>query len=188
MKKQRNLVILVLFSIILSACSPSIPTVSPEIPTNIPTTLTGNDLKNGTYVIEGQPITLVDGIAETDLVGSASKQVTRYFGNEVTLDLNQDGLLDSVFLLTQDNGGSGTFYYVVAALQTENGYVGTNAIFIGDRIAPQSTNIDPNNKAQVIVNYADRNAGEPMSAVPTIGISKTFKLEDGVLVEVLAVP
>jgi hypothetical protein len=96
--------------------------------------------------------------------------------------------LDAAFLLQQSNGGSGVFYYVVAAIKTENGYLGTNAMFIGDRIAPQSTNIDPNNSSQFIVNYADRNANEPMSSIPTIGVSKTFKFENGSLVEVPAPP
>ena len=69
--------------------------------------------------------------------GSASKIVTRTFGNEATDDLNGDGKPDAALLLTQESGASGTFFYVVAALQTENGPVGTNAIFLGDRIAPQ---------------------------------------------------
>ncbi len=146
-------------------------------------------MQNATYLIEGQPITLVDGIAEIEVApGSASKQVTRYFGNAVDIDLNSDGLIDSAFLLQQDTGGSGTFYYVAAAINTEDGYSGTDAIFIGDRIAPQSTNADPNNLSQFIVNYAERNADEPMSAQPTIGVSKTFKLENGSLVEVPASP
>lgn len=142
-------------------------------------------LKNGTYLIDGQPITLVDGRSESELLpGSASRQVTRYLGKPVNLDLNSDGRLDSAFLLVQETGGSGTFYFVAAALQTEQGLVGTNAVFLGDRIAPQSTVIDPNNPSQLIVNYTDRRPDEPMSAVPTQLVAKTFGLENGVLVEV----
>jgi len=152
-------------------------------------TVSEENLKNGTYIIDGQPITLANGIAEKELApNSASKQVTRYFGNRVDVDLNSDGLMDSAFFLQQESGGSGTFYYVVAALKTADGYQGANAIFIGDRIAPQSTNVDPYNPSQFIVNYADRNAGEPMSAQLTLGVSKTFKFEDGSLVEVVTSP
>jgi hypothetical protein len=166
----------------------ALPTkISTQVPS--PKTTSDVDLKNGTYLIDGQSITLVNGVAETESApGSASKQVTSFFGNEVKIDLNADGLSDSAFLLQQENGGSGTFYYVVTAIKTTDGYVGTNAIFLGDRIAPQSTNIDPNNPSQFIVNYADRKAGEAMSSQPTVGISKTFKLENGSLVEVIASP
>jgi len=198
MKTRKFLMILtVLASIVLSACAPTNPTAeAPTIPsTTLPAekpvqatevvTSPDESIKNGTYFIDNQPITLINGVAETELApGSTSKQVTRFFGNQVDLDLNADGLVDSAFLLQQGNGGSGIFYYVVAAIKTKSGYTGTNAIFLGDRIAPQSTSIDPNNSSQFIVNYADRKANEPMSSVPTIGVSRTFKFENGSLVEV----
>jgi hypothetical protein len=157
----------------------------PVKPTPAATTAS-RDPRNATYAINGQPVTLVNGAAEEPAApGSAEKIVTRYFGNAAEVDLNDDGRMDSAFLLTQITGGSGTFFYVAAALQNPAGtYQGTNAIFLGDRIAPQSTNIDPNNPAQFIVNYADRAPGEPMSAQPTQGVSKTFKFDNGTLVEV----
>jgi len=146
--------------------------------------LAGKDQQNSTYVINGEAITLINGIAETKLTkGSASKQVTRYFGNAIDIDLNGDSRMDSAFLLLQDCGGSGTFYFVAAALNAPDGYVGTNAILIGDRIAPQNTMSDPDNPLQFIVNYADRKASETMSARPSQGISKRFRLEGDVLVE-----
>jgi hypothetical protein len=144
------------------------------------------DPQNATYLINGQPITLVNGVAEQPAApGSAEKIVTQYFGNAVDVDLNSDGKLDSGFLLTQTTGGTGGFFYVAAAIQNPDGtYRGTNAIFLGDRIAPQSTTVDPQNPAQFIVNYADRAPGEPMTAQPSHGVSKTFKLDNGTLVEV----
>lgn len=141
-----------------------------------------SDYKNGTYSIEGVDITLVNGYAETEFApGSISRLVTRYFGNEATGDLTGDGVADAAFLLTQDGGGSGTFYYVVAALETPDGYKGTNAVFLGDRIAPQTTEI---RDGEIIVNYADRNPGEPMTAQPSVGVSKYFRVENGMLVAV----
>ena len=138
------------------------------------------DYKSVTYSIEGQPVTLVDGYAETATApGSASKTVTRYFGNEATGDLNGDGVSDVAFVLTQDAGGSGTFYYAVAALKTSDGYQGTDAVLLGDRIAPQTTEI---RNGQLIVNYADRRSGEPMTAQPSFGVSKYLKVEGALLV------
>lgn len=147
--------------------------------------LPGKNPHNGTYVIDGGAVTLTDGVAETEQApGSASKRVTRYFGNAVEIDLNGDGATDSAFLLVQDSGGSGTFYFVAAALNTPDGYVGTNAILIGDRVAPQNTIRDPGNPLQFIVNYADRKADEAMTVQPSLGVSKTIKLEGKVLVAV----
>lgn len=136
--------------------------------------------KDATYQIEGNPVTLVNGLSEVEAApGSASKTVTRYFGNEATGDLNGDGQPDVAFLLTQESGGSGTFFYVVAALQIESGSVGTNAILLGDRIAPQSTTIQD---GTIVVNYAERKPGEPFTAAPSVGVSKYLKVVDGELV------
>jgi hypothetical protein len=178
---------------VLAACTPvsqpqPTPTTVPEVvrteaPANPPASAT--DPQNATYLIDGKEVTLVNGMAEQEAApGSATKLVTKYFGNAIDIDLNSDGLIDSGFLLTQDGGGSGTFFYVAAAINAGDSTQGTNAIFLGDRIAPQSTNVDPNNPVQFIVNYAERKASEPMSAQPSVGVSRTFKLDNGTLAEV----
>ena len=139
----------------------------------------GTDYRNAEYVIEGQRIRLTDGIAEADASpGSASRVVTRYFGNELTTDLNDDGHEDVVFLLTQQRGGSGTFFYAVAALNTEAGYLGSDGYLLGDRIAPQTTVVSrsPRHKNVIVVNYGDRTPGEPMTAQPSVKKSAYLKL------------
>lgn len=142
-----------------------------------------SDYKNTTYTIEGNPVTLVNGRAEVASVpDSASRTVTQYFGNDATGDLNGDGVPDVAFILTQSGGGSGTFYYVVAALKTSEGYYGTNALLLGDRIAPQTTEI---RNGQVIVNYAERKAGEPMTMQPSVGVSKYLEVQGVTLKEAL---
>lgn len=131
----------------------------------------GIDYRNATYSIQGSLLTLVDGEA-TEMRGEGSSQsntVTRIFGNETRGDLNDDGKADSAFILTQSSGGSGTFYYVAVAMQNAGGkYEGMNAILLGDRIAPQTTEI---RNGILIVNYADRNLNEPMTTAPSRGIS-----------------
>lgn len=140
------------------------------------------DQKNATYIIEGQTVTLVNGSAETPATaGSAEKVATQYFGNETIGDFNGDGMPDIAFLLTQDPGGTGTFFYVAAALETASGYQGTNAILLGDRIAPQTTEFK---NGMIIVNYAERAPSDPMTAQPSVGISKYFKIIDGKLIEI----
>lgn len=151
----------------------------PPTPTDAPP-LTG--YQDATYLIEGQPVTLVNGLSEIEAApGSATKITTRYFGNEATGDLNGDGLDDVAFLLTQTTGGTGTFFYVVVALQTTTGYQGTNAFLLGDRIAPQTTRIE---NGTLVVNYADRNPGESFDVAPSLGVSKYLQVKDNLLVEV----
>jgi hypothetical protein len=81
--------------------------------------------------------------------------------------------------LSQNTGGSGTFFYAVGAIITDDGYVGTDGYLLGDRIAPQTINPSPNprHKDVVVVNYADRAPGEPMSAQPSVGKSAYLKLD-----------
>jgi len=140
------------------------------------------DVKNATYVIEGQRTTLINGRAEKEVAaGSASKMVTQYFGNEAKGDFNNDGKQDIAFLLTQNTGGSGTFYYVTVLASMESNYTSTNAILLGDRIAPQTTEF---RDGAIIVDYADRKPGEPMTATPSVGVSKYFTVTGSTLAEV----
>jgi heat shock protein HslJ len=134
------------------------------------------DYKDAEYTIEGMQVKLTKGFAETEAApGSASKITTKYFGNELRTDLNADGREDVVFLLTQQTGGTGTNYYVVAALNTENGYVGSEGYLLGDRIAPQTTEKGSGNI--IIVNYADRAAGQPFTDAPSVGKSVRLILD-----------
>jgi hypothetical protein len=77
---------------------------------------------------------------------------------------------------------------VAAAIRTPDGYVGTNAILLGDRIAPQGTFIDPEDPARFVVSYGERAEREPMSAVPMQMVSKAFQYARGALVEVTVFP
>ncbi len=135
--------------------------------------------KNTTYTIDGSQVTLVNGSSVTPIENSSASVVTTYFGNELFKDLNDDGRDDVVFLLTQQTGGSGTFYYVVASLNTDNGYVGSQALLLGDRIAPQNINIseNPKHKNVIVVNFVDRGVGEPMTSEQSIGKSVYLKLD-----------
>ena len=133
---------------------------------------------NATYLVDNQPYTLKDGLLEEMVPNSVSKIITRYFGNEIYTDLNNDGREDIVFILTQEAGGSGTFFYVVAALNMDNGWQGSHALLLGDRIAPQTTELsqNPSHKNVIVVNYADRKPNEPMSVQPSVGKSIWLKL------------
>jgi hypothetical protein len=139
------------------------------------------DYKNISYKINGEDVLLINGSAKTlDKigVGSESGTTTAYFGNEVRGDFNGDGREDVAFILTQDTGGSGTFYYLAAALGAANGDVGTDAVFLGDRIAPVSTEFKD---GAIVVKYLDRKPNEPMTATPTVPVTENFKFLNGQL-------
>jgi hypothetical protein len=146
---------------------------------------------DATYMIDGKPVTLKDGISVTDAApGSASKITTRAFGNELVRDLDGDGRVDKVFLITQETGGSGVFFYVVARLNKVGERLGSDTVFVGDRIAPQTINmlsdIRPNATSSnglpldpniVVVNYADRKPGESFTVSPSEGKSLWLLLD-----------
>lgn len=141
---------------------------------------TASDFKDAEYIIEGERVQLEGGVADTEVApGATATSVTRYFGNELMVDLNDDGRDDAVFVLTQQAGASGVFFYVVAALNTEEGYVGSYGHFLGDRIAPQTTELstDPSHENVIVVNYMDRAEGEPMVAEPSVGKSVWLKFD-----------
>lgn len=139
------------------------------------------DPLNASYAIEGQTVLLVNGRAEHETVpDSAIKTITSNWSEPVSGDLNNDGTDDAAFILTQDSGGSGTFFYVAVALNENGKARGINTILLGDRIAPQNISIKD---GVVLVNYAVRNPDEPMAQAPSVGISGYYKVVDGVLQE-----
>ncbi len=154
--------------------------------TSTTTLQTAFDGKNSSFKIDDVSVTLKNGESSVEIApGSASKVTTKYFGNEATGDLNGDGLPDTAFLVTQEGGGSGVSYYVVVALKTSDGYKTTNAFLIGDRIAPQSTEIN-SSAMELHVNYADRKANEPMTTQPSVGSVKILKVTpDGKLAGIM---
>ena len=139
------------------------------------------DPLNATYTIEGQPVTLVDGKSSVPAApGSATQVTTLVFSEPASGDLNNDGKPDAALILVQNPGGSGTFYYAAAAINTPGGAVGTNAILLGDRIAPENISIA---NGKIVANYADRNPGEPMTAAPSLGVTKYFSYNGSALRE-----
>jgi len=128
------------------------------------------DPYNISYFIAGEEVDLKNGEAEqTIITGSASSIKTKIFEAGTEGDVNGDGLADMVVVLIQEQGGSSTFYYIAVAIQTPEGYQGTNAVLLGDRITPQTTSIE---NQVVIVNYAERAPGESYDINPSIGVSK----------------
>ncbi|MEI6627583.1 MAG: hypothetical protein WCL61_03235, partial [bacterium] len=135
-----------------------------------------------TYQFDGKKIVLAGGQSQLDQKDTVAKLTTMVFGRPTKGDLNGDGVADYAMLATQDGGGSGIFFYViVATTDSKTGEVtGSNAVLLGDRIAPQNIEIK---NGVVIANYADRKATESFAVKPSVGVSKYIKLINGQLKE-----
>lgn len=132
-------------------------------------TYDGSSLKNMTVKVGDQTFSLVNGKAEVDIVpGSATKNTLTLFGEPVIGDLDGDGDADAALLFANDPGGSGTFYYAMLAINTGGAYKATNAMLLGDRIAPQTVEIQ---NGRAIYNFAERKAGESFDVPPSVGKS-----------------
>ena len=178
MKTKTLIIVLVVVVVIAGGCfifgTRSVNAPAPKSPVVF-------DPLDATYIIDGQSVTLVNGKAESSATpGSATKITTMIFGIPVNGNLNNDGNADAAVIIVQNPGGSGTFYYIAAAINTGNSAKGTNAILLGDRIAPQNIEIA---SGEIIANYADRRPNESFAVQPSIGVSKYFFLSGTTLVE-----
>lgn len=126
------------------------------------------DPLNTEYIIDGQTILLENGYSEVEQVpGSASKLITQINGDPVYKDINSDGIDDIALVLTQQGGGSGTFFYLVLIVGEE-----IKVQLAGDRILIEDI-IMGDNFIELLA--LDREIDEPMTAVPTV--SKTVRID-----------
>lgn len=128
------------------------------------------DPSSATFHIENEPVTLSTGKFESD------EQLVTLLGEKASGDLNGDGKADTALLLSSSGGASGVFIYAAAYVSGPVSYKGTNAIFIGDRVSPESVSIS---NGVVTLTYLDRKADEPFSAEPTVLVTKQFVFKNG---------
>ncbi len=127
------------------------------------------DVPNMSYAVGGETFTLVNGKAEKAYASdSATKNMLSIFGQPLYEDLDKDNDLDAALWLVNNPGGSGVFYYAVLAINNGNDSFTTNALLLGDRIAPQTLEFD---SGRALFNYAERKVGEPMITRPSMGKS-----------------
>ena len=137
------------------------------------------DPSNTSYLIEGKLVELINGRSEREAApGSDSKIITAVLGSPAVGDLNSDERPDAAVILFQNGGGSGSFIYVAAAIKQKDGYHGTNAMFLGDRITIDQLSI---RKGKIRVQYRDRRPEEPMAIKPTVPRSFCLIVQDGEL-------
>lgn len=147
-----------------------------------PDPLPGNSPANASYRIENNWIQLENGRAQKPAApGSASLILVTAHGDILFRDITNDGDDDAVLFLTYQGGGSGTFYYLTAALYEKGGYQGTNGIFLGDRISSPVAKVK---NGLITVEFYDRMPDESMTAPPSISVKRFFILSDSRLQEI----
>lgn len=135
------------------------------------------DLGNMTYTIDNQQITLVNGIFEEQIPGSAITPTIKLSDYTATGQIN--GAPGAAAILVGAPGGSGTFYYLAAVMVKNDRFEATNSILLGDRIKVESLMMLDNGTIKVTI--LDRKLGEPFSAEPSVQKDLQFTVEDGVL-------
>jgi hypothetical protein len=134
------------------------------------------DASSASFSFDDEIVTLSNG----ESAGGDAGEETSLLDEAAYGDLNNDGKQDTAVLLARSGGGSGVFVYVAAYVSGPVNYKGSNALFLGDRIAPQALAI---NNGVLTVTYLDRGEDEPFAAEPTISTKKEFIYRNGELQE-----
>ena len=143
------------------------------------TTLQPPDPRNATYRIDTSFLTLTNGKLEREAApGSATKIVTTVADVQTTGDVDGDGRPDTVVILVNRPGGSGTFYYVAVLLNAASGVTATPALLLGDRITVNAVKLDAKT---IVVDMLDRAPGQPMTSSPSASVTKRFAVVGGEL-------
>lgn len=132
---------------------------------------------SATFTLDGESVTLVNGKNATSVSpGNAVMEETILLDKFAYGDLNTDGKEDTALLLARYGAGSGTFIYMAAYLSGPVNYHGSEAVFIGDRVTPQSISIK---SGVVIVDYLDRKDSQSFADEPTVPTTKQFVYKAG---------
>lgn len=152
----------------------------------------GFDIKNkifgispdyATYSVDGKLIKLSGNYYNDAYDGNSfSNQI---WGVRAGGDLNDDGFDDVAMILLQSIGNHKIYYLIVSLFDPqENKYLGTNAIYLGEKIVLDKIKID---HGEIIVKYFDRSQGELKFSQPkNLKILKAKIENENSLVKVLA--
>ncbi len=177
MKKLIIIVIILVIAGLLYFWKSSSNTTSVEFGYNPNSIDRHPDPSNATFIFDDGPVTLSAGRNERTITpGSALSEETTLMDKFAYGDINKDGRGDTALLLARYGGGSGTFIYLAAFVSGPFNYKGSEVIFLGDRISPQSISIDGD---IVTIKYLDREPDEAFSAEPTVPMSKQFIYKNG---------
>lgn len=137
-------------------------------------------LRDMTYTIDGEPITLVDGERRMPYMSdSAAENVHVLQDDRVAFgDLDGDGVDDAAAIVVNDPGGSGTFHYLAAVLAGQDGPVNVATLLLGDRFEVRELAIS---EGMILIVGLTLGPEDPMCC-PTVEEIYSYRLEGGALV------
>lgn len=157
-----------------------VPPTTTAAPVQAP--ISGDDLRNLTYSLDGDPVTLSDGKIEfgdpDNASGNADDVVDASLVQSVFGDLTGDGRTSAVAVLQKSGGGSGIFYYLVPVVRV-HGQLNSSAegYMLGDRLQFRRLQIKA---GRVEVDVLMHRPSDSM-ATPTRLSHLTFTFRDGQL-------
>ena len=137
------------------------------------------DVRNATYTIGADTLAVVDGTVSSNVSGSSATRKTTVLEGPAFADLTGDNVKDGVVLLRDENGGSGTFYYVAAVLADGSSQKTTNSMLLGDRIRIKEISID---NSIISVTILERAEGESMVTAPSVAKTLRYTVDGQKLV------
>ena len=140
-------------------------------------------LENATYAgIEDQAVTLVDGRWDGQAYeegGASRPSVGLLKDMYFTGDLDADGQAETVVVLWQNSGGTGSNIYIAAMKPENDGYRNISTVLLGDRVKLKSGKLDDGRITLEVLQAGD---SDPMCC-PTQLATRTWILEDTQLTE-----
>lgn len=135
------------------------------------------DYKDAIYRVGNKDVTLLGGQhTEPAAPDSAAQDVTRVVEPPVHAGGMLGGRPAVAVFLSEEGGGSGTFYYAAVVFGDGRG----TTFQIGDRIQPTGIAI---NGDDLVVSYLDRKPDEPMVVPPTVPRERHFAYLNEQIVE-----
>ena len=162
-------------SLILAACGSSTEASSQDNQTDSsqPVAQAAQDPANAGYYIDGILYTLVNGELEQPIEESTAVNKFKLLEFKATGDLNKDGADDVAVVLTNDAGGTGTFYYL--SIFTSGTPVVENTYNFGDRVVVKDLTFT-DGKFQVT--YLDRSPDQDMASEPSFEITTIAEMDE----------
>ena len=177
MKKVFIIIIVIATALFFYTMRDSTPLEKTVVPTENESEVFRPDPSSATFNIDDEVVILSAGRNEKPITpGSKLMEETVLLEQFAYGDINSDDKEDTVLLLSRNGVGSGTFIYLAAYVSGPVTYKGSKAIFIGDRIIPQSISI---NQGIVTINYLDRKIEDSFNTAPSIPITKLFVFRNG---------
>ena len=140
--------------------------------------LTMAQLKNATYLVDGDKIKLKNGSYQAGTIAEANYLLVN-FDTAALGDLNNDGKNDAAVIYFYNGGGSGSFVVLAAMINQDGNPVQVASEDLGDRTVVKSISIQG---GKIILNLLVHGPKDSM-AEPTVKQTRTYRLAGDKLVQ-----